>query len=327
MIKKNFGYIVLMTILMVVKPSFSMHQLIFRGAKLVGKGTLPVLGGALSYHQIKKHNQFSKDMDEAGSNPKVMADVINNAPIIRGLQVFDDFPPKAVEELLRNRWMKIGHPLVQTMPIVVTKTSGIPAVAICNKAVGIGYDEVNTLNDALLGKIDNSKEVIAGQKMISLHEIFHIINNDSKNRFYALGIAPIAVEAMSSGVTYGFNKICHIEVPKTWLKTVARSSLAVGSIVPKLCFNLFAVCSYHKYGEFCADRFACENAETREELIAFRDEFRKYQHDFEQEYQFQKDTNFRLEYTKVDPAHPYLGDRADMVQKYIDKWDAEHKEA
>jgi hypothetical protein len=34
----------------------------------------------------------------------------------------------------------------------------------------------------------------------------------------------------------------------------------------------------------------------------------------------------RLEHDKFDPDHPYPTDRADMVQKYINEWDAKHPE-
>jgi hypothetical protein len=47
--KKYVKYSVLMMLLMVCKPSFSMYKWMFRGAKTVGKVTVPVLGGALGY--------------------------------------------------------------------------------------------------------------------------------------------------------------------------------------------------------------------------------------------------------------------------------------
>jgi len=327
MINKNVGYIVLMMILLVGKPTFAMQQLVFRGAKLIGKGALPILGGALSYGEAKKYNQFCKDIDAAGNNRKLLANLINNTPRL-GIQVFDEPIPKAMEDLLKNRWKKIGNPSLQTLPILIAKpyTFFAPVAALCDKGMVISYDEYQNLNDALLGRSgDNPDKIITEQKIVSLHEISHIINSDAGNQFYVLGIIPVVVETASSGATHLFNKAYPVEVPKTWLKTALRSSAAVGSIIPKLGLSFVGLLSYIRHRETCADRFACENAENRYELEVFRDMFRKEQSAFEEQYEGPdgalKDILLRVEHAKFDLVHPYLGDRADMVQGYLDKMD------
>ena len=95
------------------------------------------------------------------------------------------------------------------------------------------------------------------------HELKHIIKDDTKKIMCALGLIPVSVETVCSGVTHAFNKRYGIEAPKTFLKTAFRSSVAVGSVVPKLMFSLLGMSFYKRYEETAADKFACENAQTK----------------------------------------------------------------
>src|SRR5260221_13762958 len=79
----------------------------------------------------------------------------------------------------------------------------------------------------------------------------------------------MAVEALSFGATLAFRKLCNIQEPKTLVKTILRSSVAIGSIVPKAFMSVISSILLHRYHESRADKFACEHAESRLELEEF----------------------------------------------------------
>lgn len=335
--KKYLKSSILVASLFISSISFSMHTIFFRGAKLIGKGMLPAVGGLISYCQIKELNKLSQSIEASNGNPELIVDAINYAhPLIRAYMRASDEPvPVEVEDLFRKKIEKLPGQLSQNLPMVLSPfLYGSPAAALGNVLL-VGLDESKKLHNALLHKADpNNDKIIKESTMLTLHEMGHIAKNDLKNGAYVVGTLPIAVEAVSSGTVYIWNKMYgRVQMPKTFLKTALRSSMAVGSIIPKCAFNVLGLVSYKRHREACADRFACQHAESREELEAFRDFFKKEQDEFEKDYCFEEGTSawlkkntLRLKYAKIDLIHRYLGDRADMVQGHINKWDEEHKE-
>jgi hypothetical protein len=182
-------------------------------------------------------------------------------------------------------------------------------------------------------EIDRSSRVIARETMILGHEAWHIINEDTKKLNYALGTIPVGVQVVSSAISRTFNKIFGIKDPKTWFRTILRSSAAVGSIVPKLLLAGIGRIAYDRHVEANADEFACKNAQSLEQLEEFRSFFQRIEDDVEKKVPNHKDLSeasrkwqLKLAYFIKDPNHPYPGDRVKDVQKHIDQWKKDHKE-
>jgi Zn-dependent protease with chaperone function len=209
-------------------------------------------------------------------------------------------------------------------------------------------------------RLASYKKECAEAKSLLRHEIAHSINEDLKGRVCALFAVPVAVQAVCSGATYNFNKLCGIKAPTTPLRTAFRSSLAVGNIPFKIVLGYLGQVFYWRYQEKRADVYSCENAMDRLELEEYRDFFQEaharnksillsspekilkdnaqgiFKDDEIVAKMLAKKLNesteiddslwIKLAYLTFDPKHPYPGDRADMVQEYIKKWDEDHKE-
>ncbi len=179
--------------------------------------------------------------------------------------------------------------------------------------------------------ITNYDQYIDESSMVLRHEIGHAVANDAENaQRMKLGI-PVGLETICFGATYTFNKLCKISPPKTIMKSLGRSVLVFGGIIPKaLCFPHIYF-AYSRYLETEADKFSCENAETIKELEAFHGRRKRHQTDFERQCHLEQlvhkeltEADLRSKHKKFDPCHPYPADRADMVQKYINEWDIKH---
>jgi hypothetical protein len=247
--------------------------------------------------------------------------VVNNAStlLLAGIKVVDKPVPVEVEKWVRKNMKKFGDSSLQTSPIVLADED-MPAAAVSGLLL-IGAERAEELNSALQDGTYNSKAIVDENTMILRHELKHMINHDVQKSAYALGLAPLVVEGACSGTTYAFNKICGIEAPKRFLGTVFRSSVAIGSIVPKLMLSLASIGFYKRYEETQADKFACEHAESRSELEAFANFFKKYENP---EWASKSRNEIRLLAARKDPIHPAPVDRKEMVESYLPKWDRDH---
>ena len=181
------------------------------------------------------------------------------------------------------------------------------------------FESFNKLNDLL---IDQHKRTIARDSMILKHELGHIVHKDSQQNISKMVAIPIAVEAVSFGITKSSRKLFNMQQqPKTFLKTTLRSSSAVGAIVPKAIVGLTSTIFLQRQQEARADRFACEHAASRLEL----EEFAKFCEKLENsEWASESRMAVRfLEATK-DPIHPAPVDRKEKIESYLPKWDREH---
>jgi len=186
---------------------------------------------------------------------------------------------------------------------------------------------VDTHLDELKKSIDQLDRIIKRDTIILGHEAGHCINEDYKKKIYASAVIPVGVQAVSSTISSTFNKVLGIKNPKTWLRTLFRSSGAVVSIVPKLYISSLAMIPYSRYIETNADDFACKTAKSVEELEAFRDFFKKEEDDLlkkiEETVSVQSEEEgeklLRWIQWKTDPDHPHLGDRVKHIQEYIDQ--------
>jgi Peptidase family M48 len=308
--------------------SFTLYNFIFQAAQLIGKGTLPVMASLRSYSQLKKREEIGRALDAANGDMALVANILNG----RYSDIIVEPAPMEVDRLLRKEMERLGDPLLQKLPIVSSPFLEASAAVLNDKVLIVGSERAEILNDALLNKGDNSDQIIRENIMIGLHEIGHLTQNDSQKQLYASALITMATEGFSSGASRIVNKMCgNARMPKTLLKTAFRSSMAIGSIIPKVCLNAVGLASYCRFVEARADRFACEHAENREQLEAFHGSFKEQQDDFEKRYQFPADASefmkkntLRFNFAKESPTHPYFGDRADMVKKYIDRWGAEH---
>jgi hypothetical protein len=185
-------------------------------------------------------------------------------------------------------------------------------------------------------KIKACDIVIAFSIYALKHEIKHYIKEDLKHEMYVVGILPILIQLGYSGFVYSFNKMLNIKPPTRWYSTLFRSSLSVASMKPKMMLNFIGIALYNQHQEREADRFACEHAENRLELQVAYDYHKNTQISYEEDLlkkmpklsaqsELLKEKIIRLFYFFEDEQHPYYADRAAMVKKYLNKWDAEHK--
>lgn len=299
---RNVCMLILCGFLVGFMPSHAMYGAIFNIARLVGTTTLPVVGSYTAY------NRYTDSQKQLAEFKPVTENAVNNW-FVKQKNKLNISNVELVSSLINKPWASCSY----------GKTGHVAAPS----------GDIVTLNEALINKSINNETTttkdnseIALKKMFLTHEFSHIINKDFQNRTYALVAIPVAVEALSFGATSAFRKLCGIQTPKTFTKTMLRSSLAIGSVVPKALLStvsLIALCRYH---ETRCDKFACEHAESRLELEVYA----KHYKDSESPYvttQNRRDVRF-AEFEK-DPLHPAPVDRKEMVEAYIAEYDAAHK--
>lgn len=329
---KHALYAVLMAFLSINAQSFSMYPAIFKGAKFIGAAALPTLG------VVKARNGLDKLKNDQ--------DKLNN-PVVCKAMVEAQYPLSKVSALSgdTDRWVRkeierFGVQYPQSLPILSATDITVELqktllrlgreFGIDSQTQKIAKPELNAaiLSDKILvikdnGDLDyivqnrdNDPKSIARLSMILGHEMKHRNNQDTKKSSYFNAVFPLVAQGVYSSVSHVFNKRYGITQPQTFLKTALRSSVAVGSIVPKLCVWDIGLACYGRYQEAKADEYACQHAKNRLELEMFRDYFK----DVEKECYGSVDGQGRLEVSLSD-SHPYPGDRAAMAQKYLDKKD------
>jgi Peptidase family M48 len=252
--KNYLIFTILMISLMLSQPSFAMYGAIFKAARTVGMTILPACGLYLCNEeskQKKESNEFFKRsplisetaLTTWGKEKMEQLNVPHSESIsfMYGL----DWATSAEQFVLVPRWK--GYQLNYALQ---SKNSSCMDLFYKIRYLG-----------------DDPDKTIARHSMALKHEIGHIINKDMLKRTYYLAAIPVAVEAMSFGMTKILRNLCNIQQqPKTFLTTMLRSCSAVGAIIPKALIGSAAYIFSKKYQEARADRFACKNAESRLEL-------------------------------------------------------------
>jgi hypothetical protein len=295
--KKHLTCSILAIFLLACKPSFAMYGAIFKAARAVGVTTLPVCGLYLFNKQDKTEQKrlelISETAIDTWGKEKMKQLKVPNAESIPFIYGF-------------------GWATGREKFIMVPRSESYQiskALELKNKSsLGNFFYKIRFLGD------DPDKK-IALHSMLLKHEIGHIIKKDDSNAVYALATMPVAVEALSFGVTSAFRKLCNIQSPKTFVKTTLRSCSALGAIVPKALIGSAAYIFSNRYKEARADKFACKNAESRLEL----EEFEKF---------FQKPTNDSLKEKDVGSLMFYylLTGRFDNIPKGVRKEFIEYTE-
>lgn len=299
--KKHLQSIVLMILLMTYKPSCAMYGTIFKVAQFVGVTTVPAFGSYTAYNRHKDNQKKLKDLKPVTEN--AVKDWFTEEN--KKLNMLD---VESVSLLADQAWAsasygKIGYVTVPSNNMIKLNE------ALINKS----------MNNEITAAQDNSEK--ARNTMSLKHELAHVIYKDFQHGAYALVAIPLAVEAVSFGATSVFRKLCNIEEPKTLIKTMLRSSAALGSIVPKSLLSAALLISFWRYREKRCDKFACEHAESRLEL----EEFAKWHKENESPHATGNRRDIRLAEFEKDPVHPAPVDRKEMVEEYIAQWDAAHK--
>lgn len=285
-------------LLIAYKPSCAMYGAIFKIARFVSVTTLPAFGSYTAYNKYKDNQKEVMELEP------VTEDAV--------IDWFDAEKKKLnisdIKLLKGKRWASCNY----------GKTGYIEAPS--DHIIQLNAALINkSINNEITADQDNAK--IARERMVLWHEFGHIAHKDYQNGTYALVAIPMAVEALSFGVTSAFRKLCNIQEPKTLAKTVLRSSAAIGSIIPKAFISIVSTMLLHRYHESRADKFACEHAESRLEL----EEFAKWHEKRESPYATGSRNDIRFAEFEKDPSHPAPVDRKEMVEAYIDQWDAAHK--
>jgi peptidase M48-like protein len=300
----------------------SMPALMFRGAQIVGSGYC-----------------ISKGLNEA-----YQRNGNNKGPII-GIPV----PPRAAEWFRQELMLLNLHKESQNMPLLCLPKNNPGSWEVeGNRCVRASIDDIALLNKALecrenkenefLWNFGDDSVTLNPERIIAIntawlkHEIGHYIHKDNKRSMHQHVWVPLAVQAACSGMSYGFNRLCKIGPPTTIPMAMARSAIAIASIVPKSILIKLCYSRLCRNQERKADTFACENAATRFELEAWQHWFKCAAQEFEQailgysDPQNVKDTLYvRFQHASYDPWHPFFAERAAMIQTHLDKWDAEHK--
>jgi hypothetical protein len=295
--KKYLKNSLLMMFLVVYMPSYTMHGTIFKLARFVGVTTAPAFG------LYTACNKYKGNQEEVEALKPVTEDAVKNW-FIEEKQKLNISNVKLIEG---KNWTSYND----------GKTG----------YVEIPSDDITKLNEALINKSVNNKTTmlkdnseIARDVMFLKHEFAHIINKDSQYRTCSVVAIPLAIEALSFGAISAVRKLCNIQEPKTLTKTILRSSVAIGSIVPKGLLSLASVLFLWRSHETRCDKFACEHAESRLEL----EEFAKWHKNNESLYATGSRNDIRFAEFEKDPTHPAPVDRREMVETYIAQWDTTH---
>lgn len=281
------------------KPAVAMHGRVLRGVQIVTSGAVIGVGAKKAY-----------DLDQEIQKPI-------NAPEA----------PEKVKCMVHEGLAKLNVPNYKEVPVLQFSYQDSPWAVLSDKVIVVHPEIAAAI-------VSGNEEIIAQSEMLKKHEFKHLLNGDVQKKAYSLVAAPCVVQAAGSGLTYSFNRIVDRKQPKTLLSLTGRSLVAVGAIGPKFFISNLGVIAYIRYQEAQADRFACEHAESREELETFKNlwgnQAAMYEQVMSQQANYvyadekQRNRMVRIFQFTDDREHPYPGDRAEMVQKYIDKWDAEH---
>lgn len=312
MIKKNFRYIVLMMLLVVNKPSFCMHRLIFRGVQLASAGYC-IRKGVHKAYRIDEGMRLELSKLEPVREKNVLKwfdEETKKMGIANVQAIYGEEWANEREHILISRSdsrelnfvlpytqnLKRYHQAIQDRSDAEKEIKAIEDsyfYSTIGKMCGYDqdhykkylsfHDDMIEINKRL---VDKYHEIVPRETAILKHELGHRENGDTERRRRAMVGIPIIIQAISSGSTYCFNKMCGIKTPQTIGKTLLRSSLAVGSIPLKLAANFVGYNLLCRYQEARADDFAIKNAETKAELEALRDAFRQEQNEIEKKLLF-----------------------------------------
>lgn len=339
---KNYRtYSLLMGFLSLSSLSFSMGnvpKIIYCGSKIITKGILPFVAMREVYKVSKVSAKKAADLPAVQSESPMVQEWAEN--IIQQAGVC----PAGVSLKYGSDWSSESYNSEKNIMIPFAESILLESalrkqrnehnwskMSFFEKAQNLffgpneGYAYFN---------IKNHDQYVDQASMILKHEVGHIVANDCKNAMRMKLVMPIVIEAACSGVTYNFNRLCKISPPKTIMKSLGRSTFAFVGLVPKAICSSVIYRPYFRYQETKADKFACENAATKNELEAFYGFFKGIELNLLKKtcklsqltHEEVTEKMLRLEHDVSDFHHPYPADRADMVQKYIDKWDAEHPE-
>ncbi len=269
------------------KSLIAMHAAIFRAVQAATSGVVIGAGAKLAYMNHKEYDDIEI----------VMQGCLASAPVTH-----------FVHEELR----KLNVPHYEAVPVVY-RSGGFLLFGVYNdKVIGINKKSAEAI-------VSGDVEMFEKIKPIMKHEAKHLLNKDYKKAMiYAPVVIPCSVQAISSGLTYGFNKGFNRQVPRSVRAVICRSLMATGAIIPKFIVSSFGLITYCRHQEREADRFAYEHAESREELEIFKKIWDKEALNY-------IGSSAVLREFIDDPFHPRSAVRSAMGQEYLDKWDAEHK--
>ncbi len=201
-------------------------------------------------------------------------------------QNLDELPnmPKVVElwakTELKNHNIPNSHSV--TFKVRVGDNKGW---AVKNGKVAIiecGSKQIDRLAKTLTSCSSNVNSGVASdeQKVIDWdlfslkHEVGHLRGKHTKKETVAWALAPLAIQTLFNTMNVGVKKSLGMNsVPKTSLGVFGRSLLAFGGIIPKVGIGIAGLLLYNRHLEWQADRYACKNTKTKQELIAARDKF------------------------------------------------------
>jgi hypothetical protein len=331
--KKYVIYSMLMMLLIANKSSFSMQHLVFRGTQVASAGLCIGIG-------LKNAHDSNKQLKEPVLGVHVQGPVkkwaekemahlgVPKIPLMYALRhnwsILSDrklcIPENEAQSLERaldceQRFLRERNTLEQSKKW--HKQYG--TLLLANRFMLLDY-HIDRMNNA----IKMSRDEIASYKSTLRHEFGHFINQDMHRKMHAMAWIPIVVQSGCSGITYAFNKLGAIKPPSSMNSALLRSSLAVGSIPMKIFLTELGMKMHSQYLEVGADKFALENAQSRQELVARSDYFSRRANFFEENGLKQKRNYLQIIYSRLKGTHPPDRCRANMAQAYIDKWDAEH---
>jgi len=335
--KKYVSYSLLIGFLTFNSLSFSMHnapRFIYYGSKALASSALPLATMVILHKVAKDEEEKIADLPDVKSKSPIVQEWAESIIEKSGCSK-DDFSLKYGES-----WASFSNANAKYIRIPMIESLLLES-ALQQKRNANRWQRMTIFEkfeESLFGSFDepmvsmeNYNQHIDESSMVLKHEIGHIVANDGENSRRMKLAIPIAIETVCFGTSFAFNKLCKISPPKTIMKSLMRSGLAFGGIIPKrLCFFPIYF-TYSRYREAEADKFACENAETKKELEASYAYWRLSEEDFEKKCCSEQlastdltEIDLRSKYKAFDPGHPYPADRADMVQKYINEWDAKH---
>lgn len=247
--KKCLQYSVLIGLLMINTPSFSVYNAVFRGIQ--GVSASICIG-------------------------KGLKDAYNYDKEVQIQEVLVKFEPRKSAFFVRN-WAKKEIEKLKDVPEITFHSSNNWGAFKNNIYMPKSWEFVIPL---LKDKIIVQNPRMALSAMSLRHEVSHVINDDVKRKTYALMWIPAAVQGVCSSASYGFNKLFNIKSPKKLVPALFRSSLAVGSIPVKITLSTLGMISSMRHYEKQADQYACENAGSRLELEEFEKFFQAHSDDF-----------------------------------------------
>lgn len=249
----------LVLLCMVVESSFGMHKAIVVGSKVFAGAV--TIGLGIGAAGMKK--KMAEDLNDSLINPHKSVKAFYNEEMDKLWEngaVYDRAELKVAKEVQIVPFARGGWASSDDTYIVIPKK--------LNDALRELLDLANSGRIKNQDQKDELEQALILQKNMLRCVVGHQMAEDDLRLTKVALFCPIAVQFLSSFMMRNIRSFFSIQPSKTVLSTFMRSSASIIGIVPKAFLSIFMIGCFVKKQNCDALAFACQQAESKKELLA-----------------------------------------------------------